>query len=160
MNYLELLVCLILSYFAHETNSFPQNLKDVAAAVKQTDLHYYYNDALDAIPFENSPHKDNAKEEYEGFGSKALSIYDNTQKKTSDIFKPQPVVDGIKSESEKFGNTGDQLRPLQNVVVSTMSVVSNVVNKILDAPGNAFQFITRNLNVGLNMIGGKLVGLQ
>jgi hypothetical protein len=43
--------------------------------------------ALDAIPFDNPRHKDNAKEEYEGYGSKTYSVYDNLQKKTSDVFK-------------------------------------------------------------------------
>lgn len=48
------------------------------------------------------------------------------------LLQPKPVVDTIKSESEKYGNTGDQLNPLKNVVVSVMSVVSNVINKIVD----------------------------
>lgn len=43
--------------------------------------------AADLIPYDNPKHKDNAKEEYEGYGSKAYSVYDNLHKKTSDVFK-------------------------------------------------------------------------
>lgn len=57
------------------------------------------------------------------------------------IVLPQPkgVVDTIKSESEIYGNTGDNLKPLSNAVVGIMSVVSNIVNGIVDV--SCFNFI-------------------
>jgi hypothetical protein len=45
--------------------------------------------------------------------------------------QPKPVVDGLK-EAEKFGNQGDHLSGLNSIVVGVMSVVSNLVNKIID----------------------------
>ena len=108
------------------------------------------------IPFDNPHDKDYAKEENEGYGSRIYGLYDGLQKKTSDVFQvsffspfidtfiylsfyirwfiiqPKAVVDTIKSESEIYGNTGDNLKPLSNVVVSTMAVVSDVVNRLVD----------------------------
>lgn len=43
--------------------------------------------APDLIPFDNPQHIDNAKDEYEGYGSKVFSVYDGLQKKTSDVFQ-------------------------------------------------------------------------
>lgn len=43
--------------------------------------------APDLIPFDNPQHIDNAKEEYEGYGSKIYSLYDGLHKKTSDVFQ-------------------------------------------------------------------------
>ncbi|XP_070506644.1 uncharacterized protein [Chironomus tepperi] len=159
MNYFEL-YCLVLSLITFEAYGYPQDLRHVAQAVKETEHNYYHSDAPDLIPFDNPNHKDNAKEEVEGYGSRIYSTYDGLHKKTSDVFKPKGVVDTIKSDSEKFGNTGDQLKPLSDAVVSAMSVVSNVVNALVDAPGNLFAYLSRSLNTGLNSIGGKLVGLQ
>lgn len=42
--------------------------------------------APDLIPFENKEDIDNAREEFEGYGSKIDSIYFGVQKKTSDVF--------------------------------------------------------------------------
>lgn len=101
-------------------------------------------------------------------------MYDGLQKKTSDVFKvltinnecidsinilksinyafqPKPVVDNIKSEAEIFGNTGDQLKPLSNLVVSTMSVVSDLVNKIVDVSEIAAKNITYTLMAFINL---------
>lgn len=104
------------------------------------------------IPYDNPQHIDNAREEYEGYGSKILSIYDGAQKKTSDVFnvnfrlckifssvivnwgffcsQPQPVHNNLK-ESEKYGNTGDQLKGVENVAVGALSVVSNLLNAVI-----------------------------
>jgi hypothetical protein len=35
-------------------------------------------------------------------------------------------------EKEKYGNDGTQLKGIQNIVTSVMSVVSNVVNSLVD----------------------------
>lgn len=45
--------------------------------------------------------------------------------------QPQPVIDNTK-EQEKYGNDGTQLDGVKNVVVSVMSVLSNLVNKVVD----------------------------
>lgn len=156
--------------------------------------------APNLIPFDNPNDIDNVKEEYEGYGSKIDSVYDGLHKKSSVIFnvscetffspiivdwrffflfsQPQPVVDGLK-EAEKYGNNGDHLSGLTSAVVSVMSVVSNLVNKIVDvscdkivsannlmsfvefqAPINVAQSFVSSANKVLNQVGGKIVGLQ
>jgi Sec-independent protein translocase protein TatA len=44
MNSVELLLCLVTSLLVHGASGLPQSLKEVADAIKQTDLHYYNND--------------------------------------------------------------------------------------------------------------------
>ncbi len=48
------------------------------------------------------------------------------------FFQPKPVIDTVKSESEIYGNNGDNLQPLKKVIISVMSVVSDVVNTLVD----------------------------
>ena len=38
------------------------------------------------IPYENPQNIDNAKDEFEGYGSKILSVWDGAQQKTSKVF--------------------------------------------------------------------------
>lgn len=102
------------------------------------------------LTIDNPRDIDNAKEEHEGYGSKIDSVYDGLQKKSSDIFnvrnvnyfwavianffhyfKTKPLVDGIK-EAQKYGNNGEPFVGLGKLVVSVMSVASNVLNKVID----------------------------
>ncbi|CAO1381850.1 unnamed protein product [Diamesa tonsa] len=111
-------------------------------------------------PFDNAndPNRKFAKEEVEGIPSAVLSKYDGLQQKTADFFKPKPVLDGIREE-DKYGNTGDQFQFLNNLVVRSFEAISNVVNKIIDAPGKTLQKVLgKAVDVG-NNIGGKVVGL-
>lgn len=53
----------------------------------------------------------------------------------SSLSQKQPLIDGLK-EAEKYGNNGDPIAGLSKIVVTVMSVVSNVVNKVVDVSFN------------------------
>lgn len=84
----------------------PQSDSELAAGVKFIENEYYNSDvksfraknhatfnwsenqfqAPNLIPYDNPQHIDNAREEYEGYGSKIDSVYDGLHKKTSNVF--------------------------------------------------------------------------
>ncbi|CRK90768.1 CLUMA_CG004460, isoform A [Clunio marinus] len=138
---------------------FPQSASEIAAAVRLQEQNYNGLDAPHQIPFDNPIDSDNAILEHEGYGSKIDTIYEVPQKKASEVFNSQPVVDNIE-ESEKFGNNGENLQGWKRLVVGAMSAVSKIINKVLETPQNAVQTIVTSGTAALNSIGAKIVGLQ
>lgn len=67
---------------------------------------------------------------------KADSIYDNAQKLVVNVLHPKPIVDTI-SEEEKYGNAGDQFRPIGNLVVNGYEGFSNFLNAAADVSRKA-----------------------
>ncbi|XP_049884962.1 uncharacterized protein LOC126379963 [Pectinophora gossypiella] len=97
--------------------------------------------------------------ETEGWGSKTLSIKENLHNVVAGIFQPKPIVDTIKEE-EKYGNSGDKFYAAGRAVVGGAEGVSNLVNSVLEVPGNIFRKITRAASEKLNNLGGRLIGLN
>ncbi|KAK0096825.1 hypothetical protein PV326_004225 [Microctonus aethiopoides] len=67
---------------------------------------------------------------------------------------PKPVVDRTKEE-DKYGNEGGAGRG----IVKGIDGISNLINNLVDFPGNAFKQFTKNINQALNRVGEKLIGL-
>ncbi|XP_055844850.1 uncharacterized protein LOC129911167 [Episyrphus balteatus] len=96
--------------------------------------------------------------EYEAIPSKVLTKYDSGHKKLADFTRPIPVIDTI-SESEKYGNTGDQFDGIARAIVNGYEAFSNLINKLIGKPKEVARSISRGITAQLDVIGGKLVGL-
>ncbi|KAH8270691.1 hypothetical protein KR044_006187 [Drosophila immigrans] len=68
--------------------------------------------------------------EHEAIPSKVLSLYDNSQKKISDISHPVPILDSI-SEHEKYGNNGDKFDGISRSLVNGYEAFSNLLNTFI-----------------------------
>ncbi|KAF5289924.1 hypothetical protein FQA39_LY14933 [Lamprigera yunnana] len=86
------------------------------------------------------------------------SIYEYAQKILGNIIQPKPLVDTI-SEKEKYGNNGDQFRPLGNAIVNGYEGFSNFLNAAIDLPVETMKQITRKATNYLSLVGAKLIGL-
>jgi hypothetical protein len=141
------------------TSALPKELlgrvEEIAIAQRNSP---YPDQAYELEPYDNSPHIDNAKQEYEAIPSRVLSIYDHAQKKTTDFFNPKPVLDGIREE-EKYGNNGDKFYFATKLVTSGLESVSNLLNRIVESPALALDKLSRGLTTTLDGVGAKIVGL-
>lgn len=101
-----------------------------------------------------------AATETEGFKSKAISVYDNSQnsfgsfksvrtlfiyiyslkctlfvERVSKLRNPslqaEPIVDHIREE-DKYGNSGDKFQTIGRAIVNGMEGLSNLINKIFE----------------------------
>ncbi|CAB3225245.1 unnamed protein product [Arctia plantaginis] len=122
---------------------------------KLQNSNYIHNSGIFAAPVTV---RENALQETEGYGSKALSFKDGIQEAYAGIFQPKPIVDTIR-ESEKYGNTGDKFYTAGRAIVGGAEGFANFVNSVLEIPGKVFKSITRSATEKLNNLGGKLSGL-
>ncbi|CAG4942084.1 unnamed protein product [Colias eurytheme] len=119
-------------------------------------------ETAETVPY-NDPHKQIAKDpsihlEYEGLGSKTLSVKENVQHVAAGLLQPKPIVDTIKEE-EKYGNDGDKFASAGRAIVGGAESISNFINSLIAVPGSILRSITRTASEKLNAFGGKLVGL-
>ncbi|XP_062140081.1 uncharacterized protein LOC133848499 [Drosophila sulfurigaster albostrigata] len=96
--------------------------------------------------------------EQEAIPSKVLSVYDNSQKKISDISHPVPILDSI-SEHEKYGNNGDKFDGISRSLVNGYEAFSNLLNTFIQKPKEIARSFSKGITAQLDIIGGKLVGL-
>ncbi|XP_055912343.1 uncharacterized protein LOC129946245 [Eupeodes corollae] len=96
--------------------------------------------------------------EYEAIPSKILTKYDVGHKNLADLTKPVPVIDTI-SESDKYGNNGDQFDGIARAIVNGYEAFSNLINRLIGKPKEVARSISRGITTQLDAIGGKLVGL-
>uniref|UniRef100_A0A1Y1LWB6 Uncharacterized protein n=1 Tax=Photinus pyralis TaxID=7054 RepID=A0A1Y1LWB6_PHOPY len=59
------------------------------------------------------------------------SLYNSAQVIASNIIKPTPIVDTI-SEADKYGNTGEQFKPVGNLITGSFQKISRVINAVVD----------------------------
>ncbi|XP_031340989.1 uncharacterized protein LOC116169101 [Photinus pyralis] len=86
------------------------------------------------------------------------SLYNSAQVIASNIIKPTPIVDTI-SEADKYGNTGEQFKPVGNLITGSFQKISRVINAVVDTPTTKTVQLGRSLNEYLSTIGAKVVGL-
>ncbi|XP_068158381.1 uncharacterized protein [Drosophila tropicalis] len=96
--------------------------------------------------------------EHEAIPSKVLSLYDNSQKKLTDVVQPAPILDSI-SEHEKYGNNGDMFDGISRTIVNGYEAFSNILNTFIQKPKELARSFSKGITAQLDIIGGKLVGL-
>ncbi|XP_037931984.1 uncharacterized protein LOC119666774 [Teleopsis dalmanni] len=97
--------------------------------------------------------------EYEGIPSKILSKYDQSQKKLLDITNAVPILDTI-NEHDKYGNNGDMFDGISRSLVNGYEAFSNLLNTLIQKPKELARSLTKGITAQLDIIGGKIVGLQ
>ncbi|XP_026477842.1 uncharacterized protein LOC113383806 [Ctenocephalides felis] len=109
--------------------------------------------------FDTAPRKiEYAVLETEGPFSTKLTFMEQLQALLTGNWQPQPIVDTI-SEDEKYGNSGDKFSTVGRAVVSGFEGLSNLINKVVDYPYEAFKKFSRQATAKLNNLGSKIVGL-